>query len=75
MYFNADFAMQTSSEYIKYDIKEYYFPTSSISMRKVHDIVNMILIQNCYSGSLQQLRVPLLLKEYQYNSSIFTVNV
>ena len=68
MYFNADFAMQTSYEYIKYDIEEYYCPTSSISMRKVH--VNMILIENCDSRSLQQLRVPLLLYEYQYNSSI-----
>ena len=44
MYFNADFAMQASSEYIKYDIEEYY---CSISMRKVH--VNMILSENCYS--------------------------
>ena len=26
MYFNADFAMQTSSEYIKYEIEEYYCP-------------------------------------------------
>ena len=68
MYFNADFAMQTSSEYIKYDTEEYYCPASSISMRKVH--VNMILIENCYSRSLRQLRVPLLLKEYQYTSSI-----
>ena len=68
MYFNADFAMQTSSEYIKNDIEEYYCPTSSISMRKVH--VNMILNENCYGRSLQQLRVPLLLIEYQYNSSI-----
>ena len=42
MYFNADFAMQTFSEYIKYDIEEYYWPTSSISMRKVHG--NMILL-------------------------------
>ena len=67
MYFNADFAMQTYSEYIKYDIEEYCYPTSSISMRKVH--VNMILIENCNSRSLQQLCVPLLLKEYQYNSS------
>ena len=50
MYFNADFAMHTSSEYIKYDIEEYYCPMSSISMRKVH--VNMILIENCYSRSL-----------------------
>ena len=50
MYFNTEFAMQTSSEYIKYDIEEYYCPTSSISMRKVH--VNMILIKNCYSRSL-----------------------
>ena len=68
MYFNADFAMQTSSECLKYDIEKYYFPTSSISMRKIHG--NMILIENCYRSSLQQLRVPLLLKEYQYNSSI-----
>ena len=45
MYFNADFAMQISSEYMKYDMEEYYCPTSSISMRKVH--VNMILIENC----------------------------
>ena len=45
MYFNADFAMQTSSEYIKYDIDGYFCPTSNISMRKVH--VNMILIENC----------------------------
>ena len=60
MYFNPDFAMQTSSEYIKYDIEEYYCQTSSISMGKVH--VNMILIENCYSRSLQQLRVPLILK-------------
>ena len=50
MYFNADFEMQTSSEYIKYDIEEYYCPTSSISMRKVP--VNMILIEKCYSKSL-----------------------
>ena len=50
MYFNADFAMQTSSEYIKYDIEEHYCPTSNISMRKVH--VNIILIENCYSRSL-----------------------
>ena len=57
--------MQTSSEYIKYDTEEYYCPKSSISMRKVH--VNMILIENCYSRSLQQLCVPLLLKEYQYD--------
>ena len=35
MYFNADFAMQTSSVYIKNDIEEYY-PTSSIFMRIVH---------------------------------------
>ena len=68
MYFNAAFAMQTSSEYIKYDVEEYYCPTSSISMRKVN--VNMILIGNCYSRSLQRFRVFLLLKEYQYNSSI-----
>ena len=68
MYFNADFAMQTSSEYIKYDIEEYYCPTRSISMRKVH--VNMSLIENCYNRSLQQLCVSLLLKEYQYNSSV-----
>ena len=52
-------------EYIKYDIEEYYCLTSSSSRRKVH----MILIENCYSMSLSQLRVPLLLKEYQYNSS------
>ena len=58
MYFNADFAMQTSSEYTKYDIEEYYCPTSSISMRKVH--VNMIVIENCYSRSLKQFRAPLL---------------
>ena len=32
-------------------------------MRKVH--VNLILTENCDSRSLQQLRVPLLLKEYQ----------
>ena len=44
MYFNADFAMQTSSEYIKNDKEKYYCPTSSISMRKVH--VNMILNEN-----------------------------
>ena len=50
MYFNADFAMQTSSEYIKYDIEEYCCPKSSISMRKVH--VNTILIKHCYSRSL-----------------------
>ena len=50
MYFNADFAMQTSSAYIKYDIEEYYCPRNSISMRKVH--VNMSLIENCYSRSL-----------------------
>ena len=68
MYFNAVFAMQTSSEYIKYDLEEYFCPTSSISMRKVH--INMILTKNCYSWSPQQLRVPLLLKEYHYNSSI-----
>ena len=49
MYFNSDFAMQTSSEYIKYDIEE-YCPMSSISMRKVH--VNTILIEHCYSRSL-----------------------
>ena len=48
MYFNADFAMQTSSEYIKYDTEEYYCPTSSISTKKVH--VNMILLENCYRG-------------------------
>ena len=35
MYFNTDFAMTTSSEYIKYDIEEYYCPTSNIYMRKV----------------------------------------
>ena len=68
MYFNADFVMQTSSEYIKYDIEDYNCPTSSISMRKVH--VNMILIKNCCCYSLKQLCVPLLLKEYQYNASI-----
>ena len=62
MYFNADAAMQTSSKYIEYDIEEYYCPTSSVSMRKVH--INMILIENCYSRSLQQLCAPLLLKEY-----------
>ena len=62
MYFNADFAMQTSSEYIKYDTDEHYCPTSSVSMRKVH--VNMILIENCYSRSLKQLCALLLLKEY-----------
>ena len=50
MYFNADFAMQTSSEYIKCDIEEYYCETSSISMRKVY--VNKILIENCCSRSL-----------------------
>ena len=50
MYFNADFAMQISSEYIKYDIEEYYCPTNSISIRKVH--VNIILIETCYSMSL-----------------------
>ena len=50
IYFNADFAMQISSECMKYDIEEYYCPTSSISMRKVH--VNMILIENCHSRSL-----------------------
>ena len=50
MYSNADFAMQTSSQYIKYDIEEDYCPTSSISMGKVH--VNMILIENCYNMSL-----------------------
>ena len=50
MYFNKDFAMKTSSEYIKYDIEEYYCPSSSISMRNVH--VNMILVENCYSRSL-----------------------
>ena len=50
MYFNADFAMQTSSEYIKYGIEGYYCPTSSISMIKVH--VNMILIEKCYNLSL-----------------------
>ena len=67
MYFNADFAMQTASEYIKYKIhvEEYYCPTRSISMRKVH--VNMSLIEDCYSRSLQQFRVPLLQLEYQYN--------
>ena len=63
--------MQTSSEYIKYDIKEYYCPANGIFMRKVH--INMIVIDNCYSRSLQQLRAPLLLKEYQYNSSISIV--
>ena len=42
--------MQTFSEYIKYDIEEYYCPTSSISMRKVH--VNMILFE-FYLPSLQ----------------------
>ena len=51
MYFNADFAMQTSSEYIKYDIEVRFCPTSSISMSKVH--VNMILIENFYSRSLK----------------------
>ena len=66
MYFNADFAMQTCSEYIKCDTEACYCPASSISMRKVH--ANMTLIENCYSMSLQQLRVPLSLKEYQYNS-------
>ena len=50
MYFNADFAMQTSSEYINHDIEEYYCPKSSIFMRKVH--INMILTENCYSRSL-----------------------
>ena len=50
MYFNVDFAMQTSFEYIKYDLEEYYCPTSSICMRKVH--VNTILIENCYSRSI-----------------------
>ena len=50
MYFNADFAMQTSFEYIKYNIEEYYCPMSSFSMRKVN--VNMTLIENCYSRSL-----------------------
>ena len=44
-------AMQTSFEYIKYDIEEYHCPMSSISMRRVH--VNMILIKKkkkkCYS--------------------------
>ena len=50
MYFNAEFALQTRTEYIKYDIEEYYCPTSSFSMRKVQ--VNMILIENCYSKSL-----------------------
>ena len=49
MYFNAGFAMQTSSVYITYDIEEYYCSTSSMYMRKVH--VNMILIGNCYSRS------------------------
>ena len=49
MYFNADFAMQTSSEHIKYDIEEYYCPTSSISMRKVH--INVTFIEHCYSKS------------------------
>ena len=68
MSFNADFAMQTSSENIKYDIEEYYRPTSSVAMRKVH--VNMILIETCYSRSLSQLGVPLLLKEYQYSCSV-----
>ena len=60
--------MQISSEYTKYDIEEYYCPTSSISMRKEH--VNMILIGNCYSRSLHRFRVLLLLEEYQYNSYI-----
>ena len=50
MYFNADFAMQTSSEYIKYDIEDYYCPTRSISVRKVH--ANMVLIKNCCSRSI-----------------------
>ena len=50
MYFKADFAMQTSSENIKYDIEEYYCPTSSISMRNVQ--VSMLLIENCYSSSI-----------------------
>ena len=71
MYFNADFAMQTSSKYIKDDIEVCFCPTSSIFMSKVH--VNMILIENCYSRSLQQLRVPLLLKEF--HSQITVVNV
>ena len=57
MYFNADFAMQTSSQYIKYDKEEYYCPTSSIYMRKCD--VKMILIENCYSRSFSQLRAPL----------------
>ena len=48
--FQRRFAMYTSSDYIKYDIEEYYCPTSSNSMKKVH--VNMILIENCYSRSL-----------------------
>ena len=68
MYFNTNFVMQTFSEKIMYDTEEYYCPTSRSSRRKVH--VNMILIENCYSRSLSQLRAPLLLKEYQYNSSI-----
>ena len=45
--------MQTSSEhaeYIKYNIEEYYYPPSSISMRKVR--INMVLIENCYIRSL-----------------------
>ena len=50
MYLSADFAMQTTSEYIKYDTEEYCCPKSIISMRKVH--VNISLIENGYSGSL-----------------------
>ena len=67
MYFIADFAMQITSEYIKYDIEQYYCPPSSIPMRKVH--VNMILIEIA-TVVVTVLPAHLLLKEYQYNSSI-----
>ena len=50
MYFNADFATQTSFINIKFDIEEYYGPTRSISIRKVY--TNMFLLENCYGRSL-----------------------
>ena len=47
MYFNADFAMQTSPEYIRYDIEEYYCPKSSIFYEKStckHDFDRKLLL-------------------------------
>ena len=46
MYYNADFAMQTSSEYIKYDIEEYYCPANGIFYEKSthkHDFDRQLL--------------------------------